>query len=114
MVLVLDDEATRVISSVLTMYDIMEERVTLVEQLNKNRQPFREMEVIYLVSPTLESAVKISQDFTSEAKAKYGGVHIYFLDAVSFIHFFLDYFSFDFFLSHYFHPSSSYYYCFPY
>jgi hypothetical protein len=82
MVLVLDDEATRVISSVLTMYDIMEERVTLVEQLAKNRQPFREMEVIYLVSPTVDAATKIVQDFPSEGKAKYGGVHIYFLDVV--------------------------------
>mmetsp|Transcript_23172 Transcript_23172/g.33979 ORF Transcript_23172/g.33979 Transcript_23172/m.33979 type:complete len:645 (-) Transcript_23172:383-2317(-) len=80
MVLVMDDEATRVISSVLTMYDIMEQRVTLVEQLNKNRQPFREMEVIYLVSPTVAAANKIAEDFPSEAKAKYAGVHIYFLD----------------------------------
>jgi hypothetical protein len=84
MVLVLDDESTRVISSVLTMYDIMEERVTLVEQLAKNRQPFREMEVIYLVSPTVEAATKIVEDFPSENKAKYGGVHIYFLDVVCF------------------------------
>jgi ABC-type arginine/histidine transport system permease subunit len=85
MVLVLDDESTRVISSVLTMYDIMEERVTLVEQLFKNRQPFREMEVIYLVSPTVEAATKIVEDFPSETKAKYGGVHIYFLDVVRFL-----------------------------
>ena len=82
MVLVLDDESTRVISSVLTMYDIMEERVTLVEQLVKNRQPFREMDVIYLVSPTVEAATRIVEDFPSENKAKYGGVHIYFLDVV--------------------------------
>ncbi len=85
MVLVLDEDGTRVISSVLTMYDIMEERVTLVEQLFKNRQPFREMEVIYLVAPTVESVTRISQDFASESKAKYGGVHIYFLDVVSFV-----------------------------
>jgi syntaxin-binding protein 1 len=83
MVLVMDDEATRVISSVLTMYDIMEQRVTLVEQLSKNRQPFREMEVIYLVAPTVASATKICEDFPSEGKSKYGGVHIYFLDVAS-------------------------------
>ena len=79
----MDDEATRVISSVLTMYDIMEQRVTLVEQLSKNRQPFREMEVIYLIAPSVASATKICEDFPSEGKAKYGGVHIYFLDVVS-------------------------------
>lgn len=91
MVLVLDDESTRVISSVLTMYDIMEERVTLVEQLVKNRQPFREMEVIYLVSPTVEAARRIVEDFPSENKAKYGGVHIYFLDVVCAFYSFLSF-----------------------
>lgn len=82
-VLVMDSTATRVISSVLTMYDIMEKKVTIVEQLAKNRQPFPEMDVIYLASPTVESAQKISGDFESAQKAKYGNVHIYFLDQVS-------------------------------
>jgi len=52
-VLVMDDAATRFISSALTMYDIMERRVTLVEQLKKNRQPFSDMDVVYLASPTI-------------------------------------------------------------
>ena len=83
LVLVMDDEATRVISSALTMYDIMEQRVTLVEQLAKSRQPFKEMDVVYVVSPTLESANLISADFENDKKAKYDGVHLYFLDLVS-------------------------------
>lgn len=78
-VLVMDDVATRVISSSLTMYDIMERRVTIVEQLAKNRQPFPEMDVIYLASPTIESAQKISGDFESRQRAKYGSVHIFFI-----------------------------------
>lgn len=82
-VLVMDKVATRVISSALTMYDIMEKRVTLVEQLAINRQPFPEMDVIYLVTPTMESVQKICGDFESRAKAKYGSVHIFFLDGVS-------------------------------
>ena len=81
-VLVMDKVATRVISSALTMYDIMEKRVTLVEQLAINRQPFPEMDVIYLMAPTIESARKVSGDFESRAKAKYGNVHLFFLDTV--------------------------------
>ena len=81
-VLVMDDEATRVISAALTMYDIMERRVTLVEKLMINRQPFPEMDVIYLVSPTIESAKKISADFESKEKSKYGTVHLVFTDVV--------------------------------
>mmetsp|Transcript_16566 Transcript_16566/g.28042 ORF Transcript_16566/g.28042 Transcript_16566/m.28042 type:complete len:620 (+) Transcript_16566:138-1997(+) len=79
-VLVMDESATKVISAALTMYDIMERRVTLVEQLLKNRQPFPDMDVIYLASPTIESVTKISGDFESRAKAKYGNVHIFFID----------------------------------
>lgn len=82
-VLVMDSVATRVISSALTMYDIMERRVTLVEQLAINRQPFPEMDVIYLVSPTMEACHKISADFESRQKSKYGNVHLFFIDAVS-------------------------------
>jgi syntaxin-binding protein 1 len=79
----MDSVATRVISSALTMYDIMERRVTLVEQLAINRQPFPEMDVIYLISPTADAAKKICADFESRQKAKYGNVHLFFLDSVS-------------------------------
>lgn len=78
----MDELATRVISSALTMYDIMERRVTLVEQLAKNRQPFPDMDVIYLASPTIESVKRISGDFETRQKAKYGNVHIFFIDQV--------------------------------
>lgn len=78
----MDDAATRFISSALTMYDIMERRVTLVEQLKKNRQPFSDMDVVYLASPTIESAKKICGDFESRNKAKYGTVHIIFTESV--------------------------------
>ena len=65
------------------MYDIMEQRITLVEQLSKPRQPFKEMDAIYLVSPTVESAQAIVADFESEKKAKYNNAHLFFLDGVS-------------------------------
>lgn len=79
MVLVMDDVATRTISSVLGMYDIMEAKVTLVEQLSRPRQPFREMEVIYLITPTEESINYVLNDFQSDSKATYGDVHLFFL-----------------------------------
>jgi syntaxin-binding protein 1 len=82
-VLVMDRVATRVISSALTMYDIMERRVTIVEKLEINRQPFQDMDVIYLASPTADNARRISADFENRQKAKYGHVHIFFLEAVS-------------------------------
>ena len=82
LILVLDDASTRVISSALTMYDIMERKITLVEQLHKSRQPFPEMDVIYFVSPTKESIQRILADFESPSKAKYANVHIFLLDGI--------------------------------
>jgi hypothetical protein len=82
----MDDEATRYISAALTMYDIMERRVTLVEKLSINRQPFPEMDVIYLVSPTIASVRRISADFETIQKSKYGSVHLIFTDVVSILY----------------------------
>lgn len=81
----MDDVATRVISSALTMYDIMERRVTLVERLSMNRQPFPDMDVIYVAVPTVEAARKISSDFEAK-KSRYGHVHLFFLDSVILSH----------------------------
>jgi hypothetical protein len=41
-------------------------RVTVVEDLNKARQPFKDMEAVYMLSPTLESVEKVKADFTSK------------------------------------------------
>jgi len=115
MVAVLDAAATRVISSVVSMYDITEERVTLVrfisilafdrarapvkknkkapnfllvmwsppavvraqvESLEKKRQPFPQMDVVYFLSPRAESVDHVIDDFK---KGSYGNVHLLFL-----------------------------------
>lgn len=39
MVMVIDDAALRVVSSLVGMYDVMEHRVTLIELLKRERQP---------------------------------------------------------------------------
>lgn len=83
MVLVMDDTATRVISSVLTMYDIMEKRVTLVERLNNARQPYKDMDVIYLIAPTIEATNTVIKDFSTESKRKYNNIHLFYLDAAT-------------------------------
>ena len=58
-VLVLDDHSTRVISSSMRMYDIMDEGVALVERLSLVRQKLPEMEALYLIEPTAESVAKL-------------------------------------------------------
>ena len=41
------------------------------------------MDVIYVAAPTLAAVKRISLDFESRQKARYGNVHIFFLDALS-------------------------------
>eukprot|EP00904_Undaria_pinnatifida_P003071 jgi/Undpi1/12765/HiC_scaffold_6.g02433.m1 len=81
-VMVLDARATRVISSVVGMYDIMEGHVTVVEDLHKARQPFPEMEGVYVVSPTADAVDAIKRDFKSPSEALYCSVHLFFLERV--------------------------------
>ena len=79
-VLVMDDVATRVISSILTMFDIMDRRVTLVEQLARKRQPFPEMDVIYFITPSESSIKSLCDDFAIGKKPMYGNVHVILTD----------------------------------
>ena len=78
----MDEKSTKIVSAALTMYDIMEHRVTLVELLSRPRQPFPEMDVVYFVSPTKQSVKKMGEDFLNAEKAKYGNVHLFFTDTV--------------------------------
>ena len=51
-VLVVDSVSVRVIGAACSMYDITEEGISLVENIELNREPMAEMEAIYFVSPT--------------------------------------------------------------
>lgn len=82
MVLVLDHRATRVLSSALTMFDVMQESISLVESLEKARQPMREMEVIYFIEPSQASVRLVCEDFAQAGHEKYADVHIFFTSSL--------------------------------
>ena len=63
-VLVVDPQALRVISSSIGMYNLMEHHVSIVEDLMKKRAPFRGQAVLYLVEPCEESVSRIIDDWT--------------------------------------------------
>jgi syntaxin-binding protein 1 len=82
-VLVMDDDATRVISSAIGMYDIMERKVMLVEDLFKKRAPFPDRAAIYLLAPSEKSVDKMLEDFAGD-KPLYGqAAFIFFLGRCS-------------------------------
>jgi len=71
MILVVDGEGLRMISSAMGMYDLMEHRVTTVENLSMKRAPFKDMAVIYLIAPTEESINQVINDWTDTSKQLY-------------------------------------------
>jgi hypothetical protein len=94
----MDEHTTRVVSSCLTMFEVMEQQVSLVENLNLKRQPFQDMDAVYFISPTLDAVRKVMGDFISPARAqelpqvdgkpvqpvsRYGSVHLIFCGSVS-------------------------------
>lgn len=64
------------------MFDIMERRVTIVENLYKSRQPFPEMDVVYFITPSAKSINAMLGDFADPRKQKYGNVHVILTDTV--------------------------------
>mmetsp|Transcript_3700 Transcript_3700/g.9273 ORF Transcript_3700/g.9273 Transcript_3700/m.9273 type:complete len:452 (+) Transcript_3700:324-1679(+) len=69
----------KVISAAVGMYDIMEKKVTIVENLDKKRAPFPDMAAIYFLEPSPESISKMIEDFSGD-KVLYGdAVFVYLL-----------------------------------
>lgn len=78
-ILVLDKLSVRILSSCCKMKDVIDEGITLVEDLSKSRQPMPTFEVIYFITPTKDSIDHVIADFVVDRKYKY--VHIYFTDS---------------------------------
>ncbi|XP_025420387.1 protein ROP-like [Sipha flava] len=79
-VLIVDKLAMRMISSCCKMHELSDERVTLVEDLNKSREPLPSMEAIYLITPCVDSVGALIKDFSSLGKPMYKAAHVYFTE----------------------------------
>jgi len=83
-VLLVDKTSMRIISTCCRMYDVMEKGITVVENVNIERQPLSKLEAIYFLSPSEESVNALINDFDPEKKKKlmYQAVHLFFTTRV--------------------------------
>lgn len=85
-VLVIDSFTKELLNSVLKMYDILQENVAQVDNIELSRAPQSTLEACYLLTPTSQNVDRIIQDLAPSDPTKqptYAAGHIFFVDSLS-------------------------------
>ena len=81
--IVLDDRATKIISSICKVYDLMNVNIGTMESLKLRRKRFPKSEGIYLFYPCEASLKHLINDFKDKEKPQFGGIHLCLLCPLS-------------------------------
>merc|ERR1712088_961812 len=79
-VLVVDTLSMRMVSACTKMHELSAEGITIVETVEKKREPMPAMEAIYLITPTERSVKGLLNDFQSQNRTAYKAAHVYFTE----------------------------------
>ncbi|KAN0061373.1 syntaxin binding protein 1 [Thecaphora frezii] len=84
-VLVIDSFTKELLASVLKMYDILQENVTQVDNIELSRAPQSSVEAAYLLCPTSQNVDRIIRDLApgNGKPPTYAAGHIFFVDNLS-------------------------------
>merc|ERR1719322_903942 len=62
------------------MHELSVEGITIVETIEKRREPLPAMEAIYLITPNEKSIKELMNDFQSQHRTHYRAAHVYFTE----------------------------------
>merc|ERR1712165_203151 len=79
-VLVVDNLSMKMVSACTKMHELSAEGITIVETVEKRREPMPAMEAIYLITPTESSVKGLLNDFQSQNRTAYKAAHVYFTE----------------------------------
>ena len=77
-ILIVDDYTALILSSFLTMTDLLNQGVFSVEKLSTKRQKFPNYHALYFISPSNESCEAVVKDFEDDTVPQYSRVHLFF------------------------------------
>ena len=77
-ILVVDNYSAKVLSSYLTMSDLLNRGIFTVELINNKRNRFPNYGVIYFISPTLKSINCLIEDFSNLKRPTYNRAYLFF------------------------------------
>ena len=78
LILIVDEYTAKIISSFVSMSDVLNKGIFSVEKLEMGRQKFPNYQALYFVSPTKTSVERIIKDFEDKANPQYKRIHIFF------------------------------------
>ncbi|CAO3657362.1 unnamed protein product [Mucor hiemalis] len=81
-IIVVDSKSSLILNAACKMYDILEENVTLVENIEKKRQPYPTLEAMYFLTPCRESILRLVDDFSTKPPA-YKAAHVHFTSGLN-------------------------------
>ncbi|CAG8553971.1 7652_t:CDS:10 [Diversispora eburnea] len=76
-VVVVDEHSNKILESACKIFDILEEKVTLVENLEKPRQAYQSLDAVYIIAPTQDSISRVIEDYSKNKL--YAGAHLCFV-----------------------------------